>query len=72
MEKEAAIESVGTVTQVLPGERFRVALADGREVLAQISGKRPKQFIRISVGDKVNVELMPHDSGQARVIFREE
>ena len=70
MGKEEPIETIGSVTQVLPGTMFRIALPNGHEVLAQISGKMRKNFIRISVGDKVNVELSPHDLGKARIIFR--
>ena len=68
--KEEPIETTGSVTQVLPGTMFRVALPNGHEVLAHISGKMRKNFIRISVGDKVNVELSPYDLGKARITFR--
>jgi translation initiation factor IF-1 len=68
--KEEPIELVGTVTQVLPGTMFRVALPNGHEVLAHISGKMRKNFIRISVGDKVNVQMSPYDLGKARITFR--
>jgi len=69
--KEDPIELTGTVTQVLPGTMFRVSLPNGHEVLAHISGKMRKNFIRISVGDKVKVEMSPYDLGKARVIYRE-
>jgi translation initiation factor IF-1 len=68
--KEEPIELTGTVTQVLPGTMFRVALPNGHEVLAHISGKMRKNFIRISVGDSVNVEMSPYDLGKARITFR--
>ncbi len=68
--KEEPIELTGSVTQVLPGTMFRVALPNGHEVLAHISGKMRKNFIRISVGDKVNVEMSPYDLGKARITFR--
>lgn len=68
--KEEPIELTGSVTQVLPGTMFRVALPNGHEVLAHISGKMRKHFIRISVGDKVNVEMSPYDLGKARITFR--
>jgi translation initiation factor IF-1 len=68
--KEEPIELTGAVTQVLPGTMFRVALPNGHEVLAHISGKMRKNFIRISVGDKVNVEMSPYDLGKARITFR--
>ena len=70
MAKEEPIELQGTVSQVLPGTMFRVALPNGHEVLAHISGKMRKNFIRISVGDKVNVEMSPYDLGKARITFR--
>ncbi len=72
MPKEAQIETEGTVTQVLPGTMFRVDLAgEGqRNVLAHISGKMRKHFIRIVPGDKVKVELSPYDLTKARIIFR--
>ena len=57
MAKEDPIELSGMVTQVLPGTMFRVTLPNGHEVLAHISGKLRKNFIRISVGDKVKVDL---------------
>jgi translation initiation factor IF-1 len=68
--KDQPIELTGAVTQVLPGALFRVALPDGQEVLAQVSGKMRKHFIRIRVGDKVNLEMSPYDPGKARIIFR--
>lgn len=69
--KEEPIELQGTVSQVLPGTMFRVALPNGHEVLAHISGKMRKNFIRISIGDKVNVEMSPYDLGKARITFRQ-
>ena len=71
MPREEHIELSGTVMQVLPGTMFRVALANGHEVLAHISGKMRKHFIRISVGDKVNVEMSPYDLNKARIIYRQ-
>ena len=71
VSKEEAIELTGSVTQVLPGTMFRVALPNGHEVLAHISGKMRKHFIRISVGDKVNVEMSPYDLSKARITFRQ-
>ena len=68
--KEEPIELTGAVTQVLPGTMFRVTLPSGHEVLAHVSGKMRKHFIRISVGDKVNVEMSPYDLDKARITFR--
>jgi len=69
--KEEPIEISGTVTQVLPGTMFRIALPNGHEVLAHISGKMRKNYIRISVGDKVTVEMSPYDLNKARISFRQ-
>lgn len=71
MDKEEPIELQGTVSQVLPGTMFRVTLPNGREVLAHISGKMRKHFIRISVGDRVNVEMSMYDLGKGRITFRQ-
>ena len=68
--KEEPIELVGSVTQVLPGTMYRVALSDGHEVLAQISGKMRKDFIHIRVGDKVNVKMPSDGLGKACITFR--
>jgi translation initiation factor IF-1 len=69
--KEDHIQLTGTVTQVLPGTMFRVALPNGHQVLAHISGKMRKHFIRIGVGDQVQVEMSPYDLGKARITFRQ-
>ena len=71
VSKEEPIELIGSVTQVLPGTMFRVALPNGHQVLAHISGKMRKNYIRISVGDKVKVEMSPYDLGKARISYRE-
>ena len=71
MPKEEHIELTGKVTQVLPGTMFRVALPGGHEVLAHISGKMRKNFIRISVGDNVNVEMYQYDLNKARITYRQ-
>jgi translation initiation factor IF-1 len=72
MPKEGQIVTEGTVTEVLPGTMFRVDLAGQRNVLAHISGKMRKHFIRIVPGDKVSVELSPYDLTKARIIYREQ
>lgn len=70
MSKEEAIEVEGTVIEPLPNAMFRVKLENEHVVLAHISGKMRKHFIRISVGDRVNVEMSPYDLGKARITFR--
>ena len=67
---EQLLNVEGTVITVLPGTMFRVDLGGQRNVLAHISGKMRKHFIRIVPGDKVEVELSPYDLTKARIIFR--
>ena len=71
MSKEQPLIVEGVVTEVLPNTMFRVTLPNGQRVLAHISGKMRKNFIRIVPGDKVEVEISPYDLSKARIIFRE-
>jgi translation initiation factor IF-1 len=68
--KADAIEVTGTVVEPLPNAMFRVELENGHIVLAHISGKMRKHFIRILRGDKVTVELSPYDLTRGRVVYR--
>jgi len=70
MAKEDAIEVEGTVVETLPNAMFRVELDDGHLVLAHISGKMRKYYIKIVNGDKVTVELSPYDLTRGRITFR--
>ena len=89
MAIEKAIEIEGTITSVLPGTMFRVALnsANGngspkgqsglgqagvgpRQVLAHISGKMRKRFIRLTIGDRGKMEMSPYDMEKARIVYR--
>jgi translation initiation factor IF-1 len=70
MAKEEAIEVMATVIEALPNAVFRVELENGHEVLAHISGKMRKHFIRILPGDKVLVELSPYDLTRGRIVYR--
>ncbi len=70
MAKEEPIEVVATVVEPLPNAMFRVELENGHEVLAHISGKMRKHFIRILPGDKVLVELSPYDLTRGRIVYR--
>lgn len=70
MAKEDAIEVVGTVLETLPNAMFRVELENKHQVLAHISGKMRKNFIRILPGDKILVELSPYDLTRGRIIYR--
>ncbi len=69
-EKEEKIEVEGTVVEALPGTMFRVKLDNGHEVLAYLSGKMRKYYIRILLGDRVKVELSPYDVTRGRVTYR--
>jgi translation initiation factor IF-1 len=70
MPKDDTIEALGTVVKVLPATMYRVKLENGHEVLAHISGKMRKHFIRITTGDRVTVQLSPYDLTKARISFR--
>jgi translation initiation factor IF-1 len=70
MNSEKAIELEGTIMTVLPGTMFRVALANNRLVLAHISGKMRKRFIRLTIGDRVRMEMSPYDTAKARIVYR--
>lgn len=70
MAKEEQIEMEGTVIDALPNTMFRVQLENGHIVLAHISGKMRKNYIRILKGDKVTVEMTPYDLTKGRITFR--
>ena len=69
-EEDQAIEVTGTVTKVLPATMYKVKLENGHEVLAHISGKMRKFFIKIAIGDKVTVEISPYDLSKGRITYR--
>ena len=64
------IEIEGTILESMPNAMFRVELENGHEILAHISGKIRKNFIRILPGDKVKVEMTPYDLTKGRITFR--
>ena len=68
--KDDLIEVDGTVLKVLPATMYRVKLATGHEILAHISGKMRKNFIKITNGDRVKVEMSPYDLTKGRITFR--
>lgn len=70
MAKEEAIEVQAEVLETLPNATFKVKLENEHEVLAHISGKMRKNFIRILPGDKVLVELSPYDLSRGRIVYR--
>lgn len=70
MAKNDAIEVDGTVVEALPNAMFKVRLENDHEILAHISGKMRKFYIRIIPGDKVKVEMSPYDLTRGRIIYR--
>jgi translation initiation factor IF-1 len=68
--KEQPIKLQGTVSQVLPNTLFRVALPNGHVVLAYLGSELRQHFIRISAGDKVELEMSPYDLTKGRIVYR--
>ena len=71
MSKEDVIEIEGIVVEKLPNAMFKVELENGHQVLAHISGKLRKNFIRILPGDKVTMEMSPYDLTMGRITWRD-
>jgi translation initiation factor IF-1 len=69
-KQEDKIEVEGEITEALPSTMFRVEVEGGHRVLATISGKMRKHYIRILPGDKVKVELSPYDLTRGRITYR--
>lgn len=70
MQSEKAIELEGVVMAVLPGTMFRVALANQHLVLAHASGRMRRRFIRLTIGDRVRLQMSPYDTEKARIVYR--
>lgn len=70
MGKKDVIVMDGVIIETLPNAMFRVKLDNGHEILAHVSGKMRMHFIRILVGDKVQVEISPYDLTKGRIIYR--
>ncbi|MDA1329566.1 MAG: translation initiation factor IF-1 [Chloroflexi bacterium] len=71
MAKEKDVIKVeGTVIEALPGTQFRVELDNGHEVLAYLSGKMRRYYIRILLGDRVTLEMSPYDMERGRIVYR--
>ena len=69
-KKEEKLEVEGTVIEALPNTQFMVELDNGHRVLAYLSGKMRKFYIRILLGDRVRVEMSPYDMNRGRIIYR--
>jgi len=68
--KQGPIKVDGVITETLPNAMFKVALENGHNILAHVSGKMRMNFIKILVGDKVTVELSPYDLTKGRITYR--
>ena len=68
---EDKIQVEGTVVEALPGTQFKVRLDNGHDVLAYLSGKMRKYYIRILLGDRVRVEMSPYDLTRGRIVYRQ-
>ncbi len=71
MTKEDIIKLDGSVEELLPNMTFRVVLENGFKVVAHLCGKMRMRNIRVSVGDKVTVEMSPYDLTKARIVYRQ-
>jgi translation initiation factor IF-1 len=70
-KEEDKISVEGTIIEALPGTQFRVRLENGHEVLAYLSGRMRKYYIRILLGDRVRVEMSPYDLARGRIVYRQ-
>jgi translation initiation factor IF-1 len=70
-KEEGKIKMDGLVIEALPGTQFRVKLDNGHEVLAYLSGKMRRHYIRILLGDRVSLEMSPYDLSRGRITFRQ-
>lgn len=70
-KEDDKLQLEGTIIEALPGTQFRVRLDNGHEILAYLSGKMRKYYIRILLGDRVKVEVSPYDLTRGRIVFRQ-
>jgi translation initiation factor IF-1 len=70
MAENDPITVTGKVVAVLPGTMFRIELQNGHQVLGNISGKLRKNFVRLNIGDRVKIEMVPYDITKGRIIMR--
>ncbi len=70
-KEEDKIQLEGTIVEALPGTQFRVKLDNGHDVLAYLSGRMRKYYIRILLGDRVRVEVSPYDLTRGRIVYRQ-
>ena len=70
-KEEDKIQMEGMIVEALPGTQFRVRLDNGHDVLAYLSGRMRKYYIRILLGDRVRVEMSPYDLTRGRIVYRQ-
>jgi translation initiation factor IF-1 len=70
-KEEEKIQVDGTIVEALPGTQFYVKLDNGHQVLAYLSGRMRKYYIRILLGDRVRVEVSPYDLTRGRIVYRQ-
>ncbi|RLD09447.1 MAG: translation initiation factor IF-1 [Chloroflexota bacterium] len=69
-KKDDKVRVEGTIIQALPGTQFKVTLDNGHEILAYLSGKMRKYYIRVLLGDRVTIEMSPYDLTRGRIVYR--
>jgi len=67
---EDKIRVEGTILEALPGTQFKVKLENGHEIIAYLSGKMRKYYIRVLLGDQVTIEMSPYDMTKGRIVYR--
>ena len=72
MARKDAIEAEGRIVEILAATLFRVELANGHRLLAHVSGRRRLAFERMSIGDKVKLEMSPYDMSKGSIMAAEE
>lgn len=70
MNTKNVVEVDGSVSQALPNTMFRVELVDGRIILATLTGKMRRNYVRVFPGDRVKVEMTPYDEGRGRIVYK--
>ena len=70
MKQKSTVEVNGTVTQALPNTMFRIELEGGKLILATLTGKMRRAYVRIFPGDRVKIEMTPYDEDRGRIIYK--
>jgi translation initiation factor IF-1 len=70
MKTKNVVEVDGSVSAALPNTMFRVELVDGRTILATLTGKMRRNYVRVFPGDRVKIEMTPYDEGRGRIVYK--